>query len=125
MRIFVLGGTRCRSLPGGCDRRRTTVADMPSPRPIAFAVVVALDVPLAGAAVADDVIPGHTIDRQTDGVIIGGALIAALRLSLIPVRTDRPLWTHELFGGADARVHASFSPLAARISDATLAATVA
>src|SRR5262249_17279823 len=124
MQIALLGGASCRSLPGGCAAPRTTVADMPSPRMVAAAVVAVLIVRLAGPAIADDVIPGPIIDRQTNGVVIGGALIAALRLSLIPVRTDRPLWRRELFGNTDAAVHARFSPRAAQISDAAVAATV-
>ena len=80
---------------------------------------------LGTPARADDVIRGHTVDRPTDGLVIGAALVAALGLSAIPVSTERALWTRELFGEADAAVHARFSPRAAALSDAALAATVA
>lgn len=98
---------------------------MPPARPLVAFLVVALAVCAATPAVADDVIPGHVIDRQTNAVIVGAALGAALGLSLIPVSTERALWTRELFGDTDTAVHASFSPMAARISDAAVAATVA
>ena len=80
---------------------------------------------LATPAVADDAIPGHAIDRSTDGIVVAGALGVAAGLSLIPVSTARALWTRELFGDTDAAVHARFSPRAARISDALVGATIA
>jgi membrane-associated phospholipid phosphatase len=80
---------------------------------------------LATPAVADDAIPGHAIDRSTDGIVVAGALGAAAGLSLVPVSTARALWTRELFGDTDAAVHARFSPRAARISDALVGATIA
>src|SRR5262245_26909314 len=95
------------------------------PRFTVAALIPAMIARLATPARADDVIPGHAIDRPTDGAIIGGALAAALRLSIVPVPAQRALWTRELFGNTDAAVHAQFSPRAARISDAVLAAAVA
>lgn len=97
---------------------------MPSVRST-LALVAALLTGLATPTVADDVIAGHAVDRSTDGALAGGALVAALGLSLIPVSTQRALWTRELFGDTDAAVHASFSPRAAGLSDGALAATVA
>jgi len=94
---------------------------MPPPR----FVVAALAVSLSTSAVADDVIPGHAIDRPADGLVIGGALALGLGLSLIPMREHRALWQHELFGDTDAAVHTSFSPRAAQLSDGILAAAVA
>ena len=91
---------------------------------VAALVAAAIFRPAAPAS-ADDVVPGHTIDRPTDGAVIGGALAAALGLSLVPVPAQRALWTRELFGNTDAAAHAQFSPRAARISDAVLAAAVA
>lgn len=91
-------------------------------------VVAALGLVVSGLvtpATADDVIPGHEIDRPVNGAVIGGALGLSLGLSLIPIRTHRAMWQRELFGRVDHAVHASFSPRAAQISDATLAATVA
>jgi membrane-associated phospholipid phosphatase len=88
-------------------------------------VVAALTLGLATPALADDVIPGHEIDRSATGLVIGGALAASLRLSLIPVRAHPVLWQRELFGDVDGAVHTSFSPRAATLSDAALAATIA
>lgn len=79
---------------------------------------------LVAPATADDVIPGHTVDRPLDGAVIAGTLGLAVGLSLIPVPVPRGTWRRELFGRVDASVHARFSPRAARISDLTLAATV-
>ena len=76
-------------------------------------------------AVADDAIPGHAIDRPSNGIVIAGALGVAAGLSLVPVSTARALWKRELFGNTDAAVHARFSPRAARISDALVGATIA
>ncbi|HET7502365.1 MAG TPA: phosphatase PAP2 family protein [Kofleriaceae bacterium] len=97
---------------------------MPSPR-FVLALAAAIVCPLATPALADDVIPGHTVDRPVDGAIIAGALGAGLGLSLIPVRVPPTLWARELFGDADGAVHARFSPRAAQISDGLLAATIA
>jgi len=88
-------------------------------------VVAALVVSLSTSAVADDIIPGHAIDRPTNGAIIAGTLGLGFGLSLIPMRASRALWDHELFGETDDAVHASFSPRAAQISDGILAAAVA
>jgi membrane-associated phospholipid phosphatase len=98
---------------------------MPSPRLVVTTLVAALVTGLAAPAVADDIIPGHPIDRSADGAIIAGTLGLALGLSLIPVRANAALWHHELFGEADAAVHASFSPRAAQLSDGLLAASIA
>jgi membrane-associated phospholipid phosphatase len=114
----------CRSLPGSRDARRTTVGSMPSPR-LAAALFAVLALRLATPAAADDAIAGHAIDRPTDGLLIGGALALGFGLSLSPMRADHALWQHELFGEADGAVHGNFSPRAAQISDATLAATIA
>jgi membrane-associated phospholipid phosphatase len=97
---------------------------MPS-RLVVAALILGLGLGLVTPATADDVIPGHQIDRPLDGAVIAGALGLGLGLSLLPVRTDRGIWRRELFGGVDRSVHARFSPRAAQISDATLAATVA
>lgn len=90
---------------------------------LAAALVTRLATP--AVAVADDAIPGHQIDRSTNGAIIAGALGLGFGLSLIPVRAPSALWEHELFGEADDAVHASFSPLAAQLSDGLLAASIA
>jgi membrane-associated phospholipid phosphatase len=76
---------------------------------------------LAAAAHADDGIPNHHIDPQTDRVVILGALAAAVSPMTIPVR--HVLWDRELLGPLDPRDR--FSRSAAKISDATLAATIA
>ncbi|HSS00832.1 MAG TPA: phosphatase PAP2 family protein [Kofleriaceae bacterium] len=94
-------------------------------RRLITAILIAAVGRLATPARADDVIRGHTVDRPAEGLVIGAALGAALGLSAIPVSTARALWTRELFGEADAAVHARFSPRAAALSDAALAATVA
>jgi membrane-associated phospholipid phosphatase len=98
---------------------------MPSPRCLVTILVTALITSLASPAVAEDVIPGHQIDRATNGAVIAGALGLGFGLSLIPVRAPAALWEHELFGEADDAVHASFSPRAAQISDGLLAASLA
>src|SRR6185503_19736420 len=98
---------------------------MALPRLTVAALLVVLLARLSTPAIADDVIPGHAIDRPTDGAIVGGALAVALGLSLVPVPTQRALWRRELFGNTDAAVHARFSPRAAGLSDAVLAAAVA
>jgi membrane-associated phospholipid phosphatase len=97
---------------------------MALPRVTAFALITAA-VGLAIPAGADDAIPGHAIDRSTDGLVIAGALGVAAGLSLVPVSTARALWNRELFGDTDAAVHARFSLRAARISDALVGATIA
>src|SRR5689334_21694191 len=94
-------------------------------RRLITAILIAAVGRLATPAWADDVIRGHTVDRPAEGLVIGAALGAALGLSAIPVSAARALWTRELFGEADAAVHARFSPRAAALSDAALAATVA
>ena len=98
---------------------------MALPRLTVAALLTVVVARLATPVRADDVIPGHAIDRPTDGVAIGGALAVALGLSLVPVSTERALWTRELFGNTDAAVHARFSLRAAGISDAMVAAAVA
>src|SRR5262245_50322774 len=98
---------------------------MPSPR-LTVAALLAAAIPCVATSVrADEVIRGHAIDRSTDGVVIGGAFAAVLGLSLVPVPAQRALWTRELFGNTDAAAYAQFSPRAAGISDAVLAAAVA
>jgi membrane-associated phospholipid phosphatase len=98
---------------------------MPSTRLATAVLFAALAIRLATPAAADDVIPGHAIDRPANGAIIGGALALGFGLSLIPMRAQHALWQHELFGDTDDPVHDYFSPRAAQISDATLAATIA
>ncbi len=88
---------------------------------LALAVAVLL---AATPAHADDHIAGHTVDRPTDGLVIGSALGLGLALSLVPMREHAP-WQHELFGEADDSVHDQFSRRAAQISDGLLATTVA
>src|SRR5438874_617472 len=75
----------------------------------------------ASSAHADDAIPHHTVDAQTDRVVILGALAAAVSPMTIPIR--HALWDRELFGDADTREH--FSRAASQISDATLGASIA
>jgi membrane-associated phospholipid phosphatase len=95
---------------------------MTTPRFLVAALVVCIS---TSAVADDDIIPGHAIDRPTNGLVIGGALGLAFGLSLIPIRPRHALWQHELFGEADDAVHATFSPRAAQISDGLLAAAVA
>lgn len=87
-------------------------------------LAAALTLSIATPALAEDTIPGHAIDRGTDGAILGGTLGVALGVSLIPVHPSGALWEAELFGAADASVHTSFSPRAAQISDGLVAASV-
>jgi hypothetical protein len=89
------------------------------------AVVAVLICAVAAPAVADDTIPGHRIDRPTTGVVALGALGVGIVASLIPMREDRGLWRHELFGAADDRVHDNFSLRASQISDVLLGASLA
>jgi membrane-associated phospholipid phosphatase len=98
---------------------------MPSPRFVVTALGFALVAGLPTRARADDSIPGHAIDRSTEGAVIAGVLGLGLGLSLIPVRPPTTLWAHELFGEADDTVHTTFSPHAAQISDGLLAASIA
>ena len=97
------------------------VADMSSRLVIALAAVVVS----SEAARADDVIPGHAIDRPVNSAVTAGALGAAFGLSLIPVRQPSVLWQRELFGDLDGAVHTSFSPRAAQLSDVLLAGAIA
>jgi len=92
---------------------------MSSPRLLAAVLVCVLTAPAA----ADDVIPGHSVDRPTTGLAIGGALVAALGLSLIPVHVPAGLWQHELFGAADESVRDSFSRRAVQLSDGLVIAS--
>lgn len=98
---------------------------MPSPRFVVAVLLAPLVASRSTPAIADDVIPGHVIDRPTNGAIIAGALGLGFGLSLIPMREHPALWEHELFGEADGSVHTSFSSRAAAISDGLLAAAVA
>src|SRR5512143_3604622 len=98
---------------------------MPSPRLVVAVLLAALVASRSTSAIADDVIPGHVIDRPTNGAIIAGVLGLGFGLSLIPMREHPALWEHELFGEADDSVHTSFSSRAAAISDGLLAAAVA
>jgi len=98
---------------------------MPSPRLVVAVVLAALLTSLSTSAVADDVIPGHVIDRPLSGAIIAGALGLGLGLALIPMRAHPALWEHELFGEADDSVHTSFSSRAAGMSDGLLGAAIA
>jgi membrane-associated phospholipid phosphatase len=97
---------------------------MPSPRLLVL-VVAALVCQLATPALAEDVIPGHSIDRPASGAVIAGALGLGLGLSLIPVHAPSALWSRELFGDADGAVHSRFSPRAAGLSDGLLAVSIA
>jgi membrane-associated phospholipid phosphatase len=92
---------------------------------MASRLVVAVLIVAATSARADDVIPGHAIDRSLDSAVVAGALGAAFGLSLIPVRPPSVLWQRELFGVVDGAVHASFSPRASQLSDVILAGTIA
>jgi membrane-associated phospholipid phosphatase len=78
-----------------------------------------LVVALASAtATADDRIPGHRIDGPTDMTITVGAVGIAVGAMAIPLRKPRP-WN------LDAHGDYPFSPLAAQVSDGTLALTLA
>lgn len=88
-------------------------------RLVAVAALLALSTP----ALADDQIPGHSVDPATDGLITGIALAASGGFSLIPIRENRPLWESELVA-SDAAVHDNFSRRASHISDALLATSL-
>ncbi len=88
-------------------------------RLVAVAALLALSTP----ALADDQIPGHSVDPATDGLIAGVALAATGGFSLIPIREDRPLWERELVASDDA-VHDNFSRRASHVSDALLATSL-
>ncbi len=98
---------------------------MPSPRLVVALLLAALVASPSTPAGADDVIPGHVIDRPLNGAIIAGALGLWFGLSLIPIREHPALWEHELFGEADDSVHANFSFRAAAISNGLVATAVA
>ncbi|MDX2087255.1 MAG: phosphatase PAP2 family protein [Kofleriaceae bacterium] len=88
-------------------------------RQAAIAVVLAM----ASPAVADDVIPGHSVDRPRDGAIQGLAIGVSLGAMLIPIR-DRDPWQRELFE-MDEGVKDKFSRRASAISDGLLGLSLA
>jgi membrane-associated phospholipid phosphatase len=92
---------------------------MPSRLAAALAVLV-----VASPAAADDTIPGHTVHRQTDALITGGAAVTALAMLAIPVNQQRGLWSKELFDDLDRGVHDNFSRRAGRISDVAFGLSV-
>ncbi len=74
---------------------------------------------LAAPAHADESsIPGHEIDRRTNGGISGLAMGLGLAAQLIPIHRTA-LWEHELVE-PDEGVHHNFSPRAGALSDAML-----
>ena len=79
---------------------------------------------LVAPAYADgDSIPGHQIDRRTNGGITGLAMGIGLVTQLIPLRhTD--LWKVELTS-FDEAVHRNYSPRAAALSDALFGVSIA
>lgn len=97
---------------------------MACPRVFAGVIVAGLLV-ARGTAVADDTIPDHAVDPARDGAILAGAIGLGAALTLLPSRAPATPWRHELFGGLDAAVHDTFSPRAAGVSDALVAAAVA
>jgi hypothetical protein len=88
-------------------------------RASAIAVLLAL----ASPAVADDEIPGHSVDRPRDGAIQGLAIGVSLGAMLIPIR-DRDLWNRQLFE-MDESVKDKFSRRASTISDGLLGLSLA
>jgi membrane-associated phospholipid phosphatase len=76
---------------------------------------------LVATAHADDAIPNHRVDAQVDRAVIFSALAMSVSPMAIPVR--HVLWDRELLGPLDPRDR--FSRTAAKISDVTLAASIA
>ena len=87
------------------------------------AVVGALCLALAVPAHADDTIPGHEIDRRTNGAISFVAMGIGAAGQLLPIRRDT-VWSSEL-ADFDDRVHDNFSRRAGSLSDAMLGVAVA
>ncbi len=88
------------------------------------AVAAILCVALVAPAYADgDTIPGHEIDRKTNGGITGLAMGLGLVAQLIPLR-HRDLWKVELTS-FDEGVRLNYSPRAAALSDALFGLSIA
>lgn len=84
-------------------------------RVVAAALCLAL---VAPASADESSIPGHEIDRRTNGGISGVAMGLGLVAQLIPIRRTT-LW-HSEIAGFDERVHDNFSSRAGALSDALL-----
>src|SRR6187549_2459364 len=87
------------------------------------AVAGVLCLSLVASARADDVIPGHTIDRPVNGGITGVAMAIGFVAQLIPLR-HRDLWKVELTS-FDESVRLNYSPRAAAMSDALFGLSIA
>lgn len=80
---------------------------------------------LPGSARAQEE-PGtrYDVSLAVDGAVTGGLLAGAVLVTLVPVATGGR-WSSELFGSLDEAVKKEFSDGAAKLSDATLAASIA
>lgn len=86
--------------------------------------VTSLALLVATPAHADDVIPGHAIDRPVTGAVIGLALGGLAAASLFPMREAPELWQRQLWC-VDKHAHDNLSPRAAALADGLLAASIA